>query len=76
MSDSDLKQELDKGWKQLDQLRDEIRVKLHLGGMDLRDAFQAIDKEAHAIGRTVTQATRLAVEDLNKRLKKIQNALS
>jgi hypothetical protein len=76
MSDSELKKEIDKGWQQLDRLRDEIRVRLHLGSMDLRDAFATIDKEAHTLGHTITQATRMAVHDLNKRLQKIADALT
>ena len=76
MSDSELKTQIDKGWQQLDKLRGEIRLKLHLGGMDLRDAFAAIDKEAHTLGHTVSQATKMAVQDLNKRLQKIADALT
>lgn len=60
---------------ELDQLADEVRVKLHLAGMDAKDAFHEITKRAAEIGRNVEHVTEGAVNDLVARLRKLSEQL-
>lgn len=53
------------------RLRDEIRVKLHLGAMDARDAFAAVEREVDAVGHEVTQASRQVLDTALTKLKAI-----
>jgi hypothetical protein len=50
---------------ELVELRDVVRLKLHLGGMDLRDRFEAIEPDVRAFERRAEQAT----EDVGKELR-------
>lgn len=59
----------------LKQLRDEVRVRIHLGGMDLRDAFEKLEREAdHLVAQVPPAATR-ALNDVAVRLRRIAHAL-
>lgn len=59
---------------ELQRLRDEIRVRLHLGAMDARDAFVSVEHDIDHIGRDVTHATRGALDNARKELKKLAAA--
>jgi hypothetical protein len=61
--------------KSLTQLRDEIRVRIHLGGMDLKDAFDKLEKEADHLVAQVPPAANRALNDLAVRLRRIAHAL-
>jgi hypothetical protein len=52
--------------EELQRLRDEVRVRLHLGAMDARDAFAAIEHEVDHAEREVSQATRSTLENARK----------
>jgi len=54
------------------RLRDEIKVRLHLGAMDARDAFATLEKEVDHVGREITQATRHSLANARAELKKLQ----
>lgn len=56
-------------------LRDEIRVKLHLAGMDAKDTFTKLEAEANEIERGVTEASRLAIADVVDRFKKLSSSI-
>jgi hypothetical protein len=59
----------------LEKLRDDIRVRIHLGGMDLRDAFEKIEHEVdHLVSQVPPAATR-ALNDVAVRLRRIAHAL-
>lgn len=66
-------------WKssfaELEQLADEVRVKLHLAGMDAKDAFHEIMKKAAHISQNVEQATESAVRDLIARLRRLSEQI-
>jgi hypothetical protein len=51
-------------------LRDELRVKLHLAGMDARDAYRELDHEADAVLRDAASASRRVVRALVEKLRK------
>lgn len=61
--------------KSLVQLRDEVRVRIHLGGMELREAFDKIEHEADHLAAQVPAATTRALNDLAVRLRRIAHAL-
>ncbi len=70
-----LKQDTEALRRSLAELRDEIRVRIHLGGMELRDAFEKIEREAdHLVSKVPPAATR-ALNDLAARLRRIAHAL-
>ncbi len=54
------------------RLRDEIKLRLHLGAMDARDAFATIEKEVDHVGREISHATRHSLENAREELKKLQ----
>jgi hypothetical protein len=59
----------------LEQLRDQIRVRIHLGGMDLRDTFEKLEREAdHLVAQVPPAATR-ALNDVAVRLRRVAHAL-
>ena len=59
----------------LQELRDDIRVRIHLGGMELRDAFDKIEREADHLTAQVQPAATRALNDLAVRLRRIAHAL-
>ena len=54
--------------KDVTRLRDEIRVKLHLGAMDARDAFAQIEHDVEHGARDASQAAKSALEKARKQL--------
>lgn len=59
-----LRKEIDAALFDLEQLADEIRVKLHLANMDMRDAWSKLEpklQEAKAHGRAATEESKAAV---------------
>ena len=74
----DMKQELEKGVAVLRTLRDEIKVKLHLAGMDAKDQWAKLEPELFKVERAAEQATessRKLVEDALNRLKTLRDSL-
>jgi hypothetical protein len=57
------------------ELRDQVRVRLHLGAMDAREAFAAIERDIDKLGTTATQASQRAWQGALARLKAIAAAL-
>ena len=56
------------------RLRDEIKLRLHLGAMDARDAFGTIEHDVDHIGREISQATRHSLESARNELKRLSAA--
>jgi hypothetical protein len=63
------KGKLDKIYDDLKQMRDEIKLKLHLGGMELRDQWKQLDSEwstwTHQLGKELNAKG----EELEKKLR-------
>lgn len=59
----------------LEQLRDEIRVRIHLGGMELRDAFDQAEHEADRLVAQIPPVATRALDELATRLRRIAHAL-
>jgi hypothetical protein len=71
MRDDKVRAEIDRSRQLLRTLRDDLRVRLHLAGMDARQAFVAIERDAKRFGADFTQATQAALKDANARLQKL-----
>jgi hypothetical protein len=75
----ELKTEIEKGLSQLQTLRDEIRVKLHLGGMDVKDEWNKLEPyvlDVEKKASDITEATREALDEALGKLKKLRSSLS
>jgi hypothetical protein len=74
----DMKQELEKGVEVLRTLRDEIKVKLHLGGMDAKDQWAKLEPELFKVERAAQQATdasKKLLDDALVKLKSLKDSL-
>jgi hypothetical protein len=74
----DLKAEMKRGVDLLKTLRDEIKVKLHLAGMDVRDQWAKLEPELSKVERAAEQATESSkklMDDALKRLKALRDSL-
>jgi hypothetical protein len=59
----------------IEQLRDQVRVRIHLGSMDLRDAFEKLEHEADRLVAQLPPAATRALNDLAVRLRRLAHAL-
>ncbi len=78
MATVDTKNDFELARAQLRTLRDEIRVHLHLGSMDLKDAWKKLEPrldEAERVVGEVSEASRKATQDLVKRASELRDAL-
>ena len=69
--DDKLAKEIDQIRGDVQRLRDDIKVRLHLGAMDAREAFGNIEHELDHVGREITKATRHSLENVRSELKKL-----
>jgi hypothetical protein len=60
-------------------LRDEIRVRMHLAGMEIKDRWRELDKEVYSLEKSastaLTEATRAALKETITRLEKFRQTL-
>lgn len=61
--------------EELERLRDDLRVRIHLGGMELRDAFTKLEHEADRLLSAKAPATAHALHDLVVRLRRLAHQL-
>lgn len=57
-------------------LRDRIKVKLHLAGMEVKDAYEKLEPRLHTLEQEVKAKGEEAREDLEKALHEVRDALS
>jgi predicted nucleic acid-binding Zn-ribbon protein len=74
MSDTanDLKNELKKGLSQLQTLRDEVRVKLHLANMDLKDQWNKLEPHLLDVEKKAADASEASRNLINEAVKKLE----
>ena len=75
---TELKKELEKNLNLLHTLRDEVRVRLHLAGMDLKEQWNKLEphlEDAEKKAGEVTEDARAAVGDAVKKLQKLRASL-
>jgi hypothetical protein len=73
-----LKEELKRGLNLLRMLRDEIRVRLHLGGLDAKGEWNRLEPHLIDVERaahTATEASRRMIADAIERLKRLRASL-
>ncbi len=76
---TELKNEIQKSLQLMLTLRDEVRVKLHLAGMDAKDEWRKLEPKLEEVERAAseaTEATRTAIADAVRRLSKLRSSLS
>jgi hypothetical protein len=74
----ELKEDIQKTLSTMRALRDEVRVKLHLAGMDAKDEWKKLEPMLADVERTATdftQATRTAASEAVKKLSKLLSSL-
>lgn len=72
---TETKKQLETMRDDLTQLRDEIRVKLHLASMDLRDELEELEPRIDAFERRAEKATEAAGEELRESWAHLRKAL-
>jgi hypothetical protein len=70
-----LNREIDGLWSEVARLRDETRVRLHLGAMDARDAFAQIEREVEHTARDASQATKRVLDNARTQLRELRDGL-
>ena len=80
MSDTanELKNELKKGLTQLQTLRDEVRVRLHLASMDIKDQWNKLEPHLLDVEKKATdasEASRTLIHDAVKKLETFRASL-
>ena len=75
---TELKKELEKNLNLLHTLRDEVRVRLHLAGMDLKEQWNKLEPHLEDVEKKaedLTDDARTAVGDALKKLQKLRASL-
>ncbi len=76
---AELKSELRKNLERLRTLRDEVRVRLHLGSLELKDQWRKLEPHLGEVERRaeeLSEASRAAIHDAMKRLESLRSSLS
>jgi hypothetical protein len=74
----DIKSEMKKGLELLRTLRDEVRVQLHLGGMEAKRRWDQLEprlEQVEQAAKDMTEASRAAVGEAVKSLKELRDSL-
>ena len=76
---TELKRELKKSLALLQTLRDEVRIRLHLGSLDLKDQWKKLEPhlgEVEKKAEELTEASFAALGDAVKRVEKFRSSLN
>ena len=74
----EMKADLQKSLESLQTLRDEIRVRIHLAGMEVKDLWNKLEPrllEAERLAEEATETSRAALHDLLERAKELRSSL-
>lgn len=74
----ELKKEIQKTLGLMRSLRDEVRVQVHLAGLEVKDEWQRLEPQLHDVERAASdfsEATRTALSETVSRLSKLKSAL-
>ena len=66
-----LTKEIDQLRSDLTRLRDQARVRLHLGAMDARTAFADIERRADHVGHEISQTARATLAEVRDELARL-----
>lgn len=76
---TDLKNELEKSARVLRTLRDEVRVQLHLGGMEVKDEWHRLEPQLESVlarsAKDASDATRTALDEVTAAVRKLRDSL-
>jgi hypothetical protein len=75
---AELKDEVKKGLEHLRTLRDEVRVRLHLAGMEVKEEWNKLEPhllDVEQAAREASEASRRAVAEAVESLKKLRQSL-
>jgi hypothetical protein len=72
----ELKKEWEETQESLKTLRDELRVKMHLAGMDAKDTFSKLEKKADEVSRDVTEVGKGTLQEVVGELRKLKDLLT
>ena len=75
---TELKKELEKNLNLLHTLRDEVRVRLHLAGMDLKEQWNKLEPHLEDVEKRageISEASRAVVAEAVKKLEKLRSKL-
>jgi len=75
---TELKNELKKGLTTLQMLRDEVRLRLHLASMDIKDQWKKLEPQLEEVEKkaeNVSEASRTLIHDTVKTLEKFRASL-
>ena len=70
----DLQAEIDLRWADLQQLRDRIRLKIHLGAMDARDAWKRLEPKLDELEARAENATGKAAHAIRRDLDELRQS--
>jgi predicted nucleic acid-binding Zn-ribbon protein len=75
MSDTtnDLKNELKKGLSQMQTLRDEVRVRLHLANMELKDQWNKLEPHLADVEKKAADVSEASKQMISDAVKKLEN---
>jgi len=75
----DLKVELEKSAALLRKMRDEVRVQLHLGGMEVKQEWNKLEPRLESAldsaARDVSEASRTAIVELTDAVRRLRKSL-
>ena len=73
-----LKDDVSRGLEQLETLRDDVRLRIHLASMDVQDEWAKLEEELRELQSAARSAGRIsaeAVSDLARRLRGVRDVL-
>lgn len=79
MTDTNLKAELQKGLDRIETLVDDVKVRVHLAGMDAKDEWNKLEprvtSELEGLKRDFSTVSKSAIEELTHALEKLRAKL-
>jgi uncharacterized protein YhaN len=73
---TDLKHDLKAFQQDVRALRDEVRLKLHLAGMDLKSEWESLEPQLDRVMNNAAQVSSEAVADLKRRITEFRKRLT
>jgi hypothetical protein len=73
---TELKKELEKGLAKLETLRGEVKVRLHLAGMDLKDQWNKLEPQLEKVEKKAGEVSEEAKTLLNEAVTKLEKLRS
>lgn len=75
---ADIRKGVDEALDDLEQLAEKVRVKIHLAGMDARDAWEKLEprlEDARRHAQEATAASKMAIDETVKAIRDFSKAM-